>query len=219
VLDIRRRIAPRSRARLREARVIDNCLLTRIGGCTTARRFVCLQSSDRSTAYAPGEFKGTLIWGSEPARHRAMSVCWRIGPDLALVNNRAPRFRIRLRHLAKRCNSHGSTTSTARDLPQRQRARSACPSARTRKIMRCLPTAPHRHSASARWCARVSPVFRRRMASSRPRLCGIKRQAARHRQILRPDPTACNSARFEKKRQRQYGSAKDGTFTVPIVFR
>src|SRR5260370_18471762 len=47
--------------------------------------------------------------------------------------------------------------------------------------------------------ARVSPVFRRRTASSRPRLCGIETTNGADIAEILFDPTACNSRSFEKK--------------------
>jgi hypothetical protein len=47
--------------------------------------------------------------------------------------------------------------------------------------------------------ARARPVFKRRMASSCPRLCGIETTNGADITAILIDPTACNSRSFERK--------------------
>ena len=78
----RQQIVPRlADAAFGEAHVADDRLLTanwRMGDGATLRLLANL--SDQATSHAPGESKGTLIWGSELGNSvPPWSVLWRIG--------------------------------------------------------------------------------------------------------------------------------------------
>src|ERR1700704_2897026 len=66
--------------------------------------------------------------------------------------------------------------------------------------------------------ARVKPVFRRRVASSRPRRCGIETTRGALIFGSSSDVTACISSFVGKKRAADQRWRSDGTFRIPICF-
>src|ERR1700682_4130150 len=66
--------------------------------------------------------------------------------------------------------------------------------------------------------ARVRPAFRRRTASSRPRLFGIETTSGADITEILFDQTACNSRSFEKKSSVHYRDAQMELSQFPCVF-